>query len=262
MSHKEHDTSLLEKDEEEDDDEDDEEDDEEEDEDVVNLRYASHVPNDGKYAEFRESKVAKYRDYEEKPPLETNYKEVELMHPITTSTSESAYKTVTEATASPSASPAPDALGSFLFSASESPISKGVQATLIKEDMKSKLNETRWNEMYQLLLECWPVDRVEYWVFKHLAITQLLETFVSRAQEIATIIIDEIYLEDSKKTYIPITHSYGFAGGMKYKVDGIFIKLAVTRGGLFANDELAMKNASSELRYQVFFLHFIMCLEL
>ncbi len=42
---------------------------------------------------------------------------------------------------------------------------------------------------------------------------------------------------------------YGIAGGLKYKVDGIFIKLAVsTFGGLFETDEAAMKNAASELR--------------
>ncbi len=68
----------------------------------------------------------------------------------------------------------------------------------------SKLNETRWNEMYQLLLECWPVDQVQYWLFKHLAVGSLVESFVLRGQEITRRIIDEINLTDEQKTYKPL----------------------------------------------------------
>jgi hypothetical protein len=69
--------------------------------------------------------------------------------------------------------------------------------------------------MYQLLLECWPTDNIEHWLFKQLTITTLLEAFVSRAQTITRTIIDELTQPLTLKTYKPIDNIYGYAGGEK-----------------------------------------------
>ena len=93
-------------------------------------------------------------------------------------------------------------------------------------------------------------DEIGYWLLKHIALTTLLETFENRCIEITKTIIDELSLSNEKQTYKSDINSGGLLGGIKYTIDGIFIKLAITNNnnGFWTNDNSSMKNAANELR--------------
>ena len=80
------------------------------------------------------------------------------------------------------------------------------------------------------------VDAVE----RSAALLRLSDEFCETAQRIGRIIIDELSLPNSKKTYKPRDMG-GVAGGQKYLEGGVFFKFARDAFGLYGGDEFSMK---------------------
>lgn len=71
----------------------------------------------------------------------------------------------------------------------------------------------------------------------------IVREFVSYAEMIARVIIDEAYLPIEQKSIKPVDVG-GVAGGQKYLFKGIFFKFAIDSMGIYGGDSNAAKAAS------------------
>lgn len=104
-----------------------------------------------------------------------------------------------------------------------------------------------WNERFQNLL----ADVYESRTGSTAELRNLCEEFASVARRIGTIIISELFLDDSERTIPSVSRGLGgIAGGEKYVYlpEGMFFKFAVDDHNLYNGDEGIMKAAGQELR--------------
>ena len=78
--------------------------------------------------------------------------------------------------------------------------------------------------------------------------SKLESMFEKRAEEIASVIIQQIHLPNHLKSIKPSSTIGGLAGGSKYEYDGILFKIACDEHQIYGSDTLASKGATNELR--------------
>ena len=126
-----------------------------------------------------------------------------------------------------------------------------------------------WNEMFQAILEEVDESRdMRSYEEKYRQLAQLAVDFVAVSKTYAKLIISELFLPEEEKTIKP-RHLGGMAGGVKYRENGIYFKLALDKkvagpdqrthyiyGGNKYNHEYAAK-AAGHVRLSLSFFLFI-----
>ena len=113
----------------------------------------------------------------------------------------------------------------------------------------NKIKFRDWNKEFQECLEL-PFKTLEQQIHKIKSIKFITFLMEQEAKKIAKQIVSEIHLLDTdlQKQYHP-SQDLGVAGGVKYLIGGMFIKLLTDNNNLYSTDEFAMKTANHEIQY-------------